>query len=88
MSYWSSFIKTIFSFVTKTSPANVERIVRVPLLSLKRAMRSISAGEVFQNNAKMVLINDDQCDIADIVLDVWLFEKKFNHSITHPHTKN
>ena len=24
----------------------------------------------------MILINDDQCNVADIVLDVWLFEKK------------
>ena len=32
-------------------------------------------GKIFETNAKMVLINDDQCDIADIVLDVWLFEK-------------
>ena len=31
----------------------------------------------------MVLINDDQCAIADNVLDVWLFEKKFNHSTEH-----
>ena len=30
-------------------------------------------------NAKVVFINDDQCDIADNVLDVWLFLKKFNH---------
>ena len=27
----------------------------------------------------MVLINDDQGDIADIVLDVWLFDQKSNH---------
>ena len=27
----------------------------------------------------MVLINDDQSDIADIVLDVWLFDQKSNH---------
>ena len=27
----------------------------------------------------MVLINDDQNHIADIVLDVWLFDQKFNH---------
>ena len=33
-------------------------------------------GKIFETNAKMVLINDDQCDIADIVLDVWLFKKK------------
>ena len=57
--------------------------MRVPLLSLKRAVRSISAGEFFETNEKMVLINDDQCDIADIVLDVWLFEKKLNHSTVH-----
>ena len=54
--------------------------MRVPLLSLKRAVRSISAGEFFETNEKMVLINDDQCGIADIVLDGWLFEKKMNHS--------
>ena len=83
MSHWSLFIKTIFSLVSKNSPADVERIVRVPLLCLKRAMRSISAGEIFETNEKMVSINDDQCDIADIVLDVWLFEKKFDHSIEH-----
>ena len=44
---------------------------------------SISAGQFFKTNEKMVLINDDQCDIADIVLDVWLFEKKFDHSSLH-----
>ena len=54
--------------------------MRVPLLSMKRAVRSISAGEFFETNENMVLINDDQCDIADIVLDGWLFEKKLNHS--------
>ena len=43
-------------------------------------MRSTSAGEFFKTNEKMVLINDDRRDIADIVLDVWLFEKKFDHS--------
>ena len=43
-------------------------------------MRSTSAGEFFETNEKMVLINDDQCDLADIMLDVWLFEKKLNHS--------
>ena len=37
----------------------------------------------FATNAKMVLINDDQCGIADIVLDVWLFEKKLNHPSVH-----
>ena len=57
--------------------------MRVPLLSLKRAVRSISAGEFFETNEKMVLVNDDQCDIADIVLDGWLFEKKLNHSSAH-----
>ena len=62
--------------------------MRVPLLSLKRAVRSISAGEFFETNEKMVLINDDQCDIADIVLDVWLFEKKFNHSSKDPKDTN
>ena len=31
----------------------------------------------------MILINDDQCNVADIVLDVWLFEKKLNHSSMH-----
>ena len=35
-------------------------------------------GKIFETNAKMVLINDDQCDIADIVLDAWLKEKKWN----------
>ena len=54
--------------------------MRVPLLSLKRAARSISAGEFFETNGKMVLINNDQRYIADIVLDGWLFEKKLNHS--------
>ena len=48
-------------------------------------MRSTSAGEFFEINEKMVLINDDQCDIVDIVLDVWLFEKKLNHSSVHLH---
>ena len=50
--------------------------MRVPLLSLKRAVRLPLAGEFFETNPKMVLINDDQWIIADIVLDVWLFEKK------------
>ena len=44
-------------------------------------MRSTSAGQFLEDNAKMVLINDDQWHIADIVLDGWLFEKKMNHSI-------
>ena len=57
--------------------------MRVPLLSLKRAMRSISAGEFFETNDKMVLINDDQCDIADIVLDVWYKVKENNHPSTY-----
>ena len=34
----------------------------------------------------MVSINDDQCDIADIVLGVWLKFKKSNHpSVQLPH---
>ena len=57
--------------------------MRVPLFSLKRAVRLPLAGEFFETNPRMVLINDDHCDIADIVLDVWLFEKKFNHSGEH-----
>ena len=36
-------------------------------------------GLFFATNAKMVLINDDQNHIADIVLDVWLFDQKSNH---------
>ena len=32
----------------------------------------------------MVLTNDDQCNIADIVLDVWLKVKNFNHPIDNP----
>ena len=32
----------------------------------------------FETNAKMVLINNDQCIIADIVLDVCLSLKKLN----------
>ena len=79
MSHWSSFIKTIFSLVSKNSPADVERIVHVPLLSLKRALRSTSAGEFFKTNAKMVLINNYQWIITHLMLDVWLFQKKFNH---------
>ena len=58
--------------------------MHVPLFSLKRAVRLPLAGEFFETNPKMVLINDDQCDIVDIVLDVWLFEKKFNHSSGDP----
>ena len=46
-------------------------------------MRSPLVGTIFDTYAKMVLINDDQCDIADIVLDVWLFLKKI---ITLVHT--
>ena len=38
-----------------------------------------AGGLFFATNAKMVLINDDQNHIADIVLDVWLFDQKFNH---------
>ena len=83
MSHWSSFIKTIFSLVLKNSPADIERIVRFRLSSGTRIMRSTSAGEFFEINEKMVLINDDQCDIAGIVLDGWLFEKKLNHSSLH-----
>ena len=37
----------------------------------------------FATNAKMILINDDQCGIADIVLDVCLKVKKFNHLSTY-----
>ena len=40
-------------------------------------------GLFFATNAKMVLINDDQNDIADIVLDVWLFDQKSNHPSVH-----
>ena len=32
----------------------------------------------------MILINDDQCNVADIVLDVWLFDQKLNHSSVYP----
>ena len=46
-------------------------------------MRSISAGRFFKTNEKMVLINDDRREIADILLDGWLFEKKLNHSNEH-----
>ena len=70
--------------VLKNSPADVERSARFRLSSGTRTMRSTSAGEFFETNEKMVLINDDQCDIADIMLDVWLFEKKFDHSSVHP----
>ena len=38
----------------------------------------------FATNAKMVLINDDQCNIADIMLGVWLKVKKLNHPSNHP----
>ena len=37
----------------------------------------------FATNAKMVLINDDQCIIADIVLDVGFILKKLNRPIAH-----
>ena len=57
--------------------------MRVPLLSLKRALRSTSAGEFFKTNAKMVLINNYEWIITHLMLDVWLFEKKFNHSSDH-----
>ena len=40
-------------------------------------------GKIFETNAKMVLINDDQWGISDIVLDVWLFLKKINHPSVH-----
>ena len=33
----------------------------------------------FASYGKMVLINDDQCNIADIVLGVWLKVNKLNH---------
>ena len=45
-------------------------------------MRSLLVDTIFETYAKMILVNDDQCDIADIVLDGWLFEKKLNHSST------
>ena len=76
MSRRSSFIKTIFSLVLKNWPAYIERIARFRLSNGTRTMRSTSAREFFKTNEKMVLINDDWRDIADIVLDVWLFEKK------------
>ena len=37
----------------------------------------------FATNPKMVLINDDECIIADIVLDVELKLKILNHTNTH-----
>ena len=40
----------------------------------------------FATNAKMVLINDDQCGIADIVLGVWLKVKKLNYPSIHKYT--
>ena len=46
-------------------------------------MRSPLAGEIFEIYAKMVLINDDQCGIADIVLGVWLKVKKLNYPTAH-----
>ena len=49
-------------------------------------MRSPLVGTIFKTYAKMVLINDDQCGIADIVLDVWLKVKRFNHP-SKPHPK-
>ena len=60
-----------------------KQAVRVPPFSLKRAMRSPLVGTIFETYAKMVLINDDQGDIADIVLDVWLFDQKSNHPSIH-----
>ena len=42
-------------------------------------MRSPLVGKIFETYAKMILINDDQCDIADILLHVWLKVKKLNH---------
>ena len=38
----------------------------------------------FATNAKLVLINDDQCIIADIVLSVRFILRKFNHPNLHP----
>ena len=51
-------------------------------------MRLPLAGEFFETNPKMVLINVDQWHIADIVLDGWLFEKKMNHSSVYQVPKN
>ena len=59
----------MFSLVSKNSPADIERIARFRLSSGTRTMRSTSVGEFFETNEKMVLINDDQCDIVNIVLD-------------------
>ena len=88
MLHWSSFIKTIFALSSRNWPTDVERISRVPLLSLKRAMRLPLAGLLFETDPKMVLINDDQRDIVDIVLNVCLFEKKLNHPIQDLDSRN
>ena len=83
MAHWSSFIKTIFSYVLKIVPTKGERISRVPPFSLKRAMRSPLVGTIYEAYAKMVLINNHQCAIADIVLGVWLKVKKLNQPIIY-----
>ena len=82
MAHWSLFIKTIFAYVSKIVPTKGERIARFRLDGGTCVMRSPLVGTIFETHAKMVLTNDDQCAIADIVLDVWLFEKKFNHPST------
>ena len=88
MSHWSSFIKTIFGLVSKNSPAKGKRIARFRLASGTREMRSTSAGQFLEDNAKMVLINDDQWHIADIVLDGWVFEKKNESLYCVPYSEN
>ena len=76
MIHWSSFIKTISALVSKILPTNDFKLLhRHGLCSNLKSL----VCKIFETNAKMVLINDDQCDIADIVLDVWLLKKKLNH---------
>ena len=54
----------------------IKRIVH--LIEVVKNLKTLVNGH-FATNAKMVLINDDQCDIANIVLGVWLKVKKLNH---------
>ena len=56
-------------------PTILSYYINDPLCSNLKSL----VGRIFATNAKMVLTNDDQGDIADIVLDVWLFDQKSNH---------
>ena len=76
MMHWSSFIKTIFALVAKKNATDGLKLLhRAGLCSNFKPLVAF----FFATNAKMVLINDDQCIISDIVLALWVSIKNLNH---------